>query len=59
MLSEQYWVWPRFRLAPVSPRIVVLTQAAALTLGASFAFLGWTLLAVLWLYRAVRDGRMA
>ncbi len=37
----------------------VLTQAAALALGASFAFLGWTLLAGLWLYRAVRDGRIA
>jgi hypothetical protein len=37
----------------------VLTQAAALALGASFAFLGWTLLEGLWLYCAVRDGRRA
>lgn len=36
----------------------LLAQAAALALGASFALLGWTLLAVLRLYRTVRRGRM-
>lgn len=35
----------------------LITRAAALTLAASFALLGWNLLIVLGLYRAVRDGR--